>query len=440
MKISIFVAVLILIAASFFGWKENGSLAAARQEHERLEKEARELGIDTAALAAGGDKAALAKNRRDNTQSKEADAKAFAAKLIAFAREMEEAQKQRTEPDENMQKRIIEIMDQMLSLDAAQLKVLLAEFRAAPDLTDEMRSGMIGFAVMMLANDHPAVALNLFSESSDLLKNGDMNTHVVGASLSKWAQDDPKAAIEWMKKNAKAHPELVNEQTKLSILSGAARQDPRTAFALAKDLELEDGSSFGRSIAEGANTPEQRNAVLSAMHDYLKGLDEKASASMITSTMGSLAGKAMQDGYDAGSKWLDSAKLDDKEREAFANGIQYWQAKSDTGKWIEWLDGKLPAENLSNKVTSLVNQWTQQDYKAAGQWIDDCKAGPVKDSAVRSYASTVAPYAPDSAAQWALTLPEGKERSELLGNIHSEWKKKDADAAAKFARENGLAE
>ena len=47
---------------------------------------------------------------------------------------------------------------------------------------------------------------------------------------------------------------------------------------------------------------------------------------------------------------------------------------------------------------------------------------------------------PVSAAEWALTLPESQERKDLLGNIHREWKKKDADAAAKFARENGLAE
>ena len=62
-------------------------------------------------------------------------------------------QKQRTEPDADMQKKIVEILDEMLKMDAAQLKVLLAEFRAAPDITDEMRSGMIGFAVMMLANE-----------------------------------------------------------------------------------------------------------------------------------------------------------------------------------------------------------------------------------------------------------------------------------------------
>ncbi|WP_367870780.1 hypothetical protein [Luteolibacter sp. Populi] len=440
MKLSLILAALILIAASFFGWKEHGRLSSAHTENSRLVGEAQELGLDTADLAAGGDKSTQTKIRRDPQVGKAAQAKDFATRLIAFAREMEETQKKGGQPDDAMQKRIVGIMEEMLSLDPAQLKLLVAEFRAAPDLTDDMRSGMIGFAVMMLANDHPATALNLLAESSDLMKNDGMAMHVVTSALTKWAQDDPKAAIEWIRKNGKDHPEMVNAETKQGILTGAARLDPVLAFSLAADLDLKDLNSLGQAIGQAGNTSEERIAIVGALRNHLKGLEGEQRKQMLNSTMGALVNKVVAEGYASSAAWLDSAKLDEAETTAFADGINSWYVKGDTGKWLEWMDGKLPPERLDAKVQSLMGEWAQKDYKAAGQWIDDAKDGPVKNAAVRSYAGTVAPYDPGSAAEWALTLPEGKERTELMGNIHTQWKQKDAEAAAKFARDNGLPE
>jgi len=47
---------------------------------------------------------------------------------------------------------------------------------------------------------------------------------------------------------------------------------------------------------------------------------------------------------------------------------------------------------------------------------------------------------PATAAQWALTQPAGDERSRLMTNIYTEWKKQDKAAAAKFAKENRIGE
>lgn len=442
MKLSLILSGIILLAAGFFGWQGYERLATARGENARLTHEAEELGLETTGLAAtGGGKAATAKVRRGggaSEQDKTAHAKDFAAKLIAFAREMEEAQKSGQQPDQEMQKRIMDLIGGILDLDANQLKVLVNEVRDAPDMSADMRSGMVGFAVMMLANDHPATALNLLAESSDLLKESGMSRHVVAGALQKWAESDPKAAIEWTRKNAKDHPEMVTDETKKGILAGAARLDPALAFTLVTELDLKDGSSLGSAVAEAANTPEQRTAVMAALREHLKTLDGKDRLAMLSTTMSALGGKAAQEGFSASTAWLGSTNLSAEEFEGFANGISYWQAKGDTGKWLDWMDGKVPADKLDNKVRSLMDQWTQQDYKAAGQWINDTKDGPVKNAAIRSYANSVAPYEPASAAEWALTLPENPERQELLGTIHAQWVKKDPAAAAKFAKENGL--
>lgn len=441
MKYSLLLAALILVAASFFGWQGQSRLSSAREENARLAGEAGELGLNTGDLSADASKAAVAKLRRTTQEDKEAVAKDFAAKLIAFAHEMEEMQKQGQQPDPAMQKRIMDLISGLLDMDSSQLKLVVMQLREAPGLSAEMRSGMVGFTVMMLANDHPATALNLLAESSDLLKESGMSRHVVSSALQKWAQSDPKAAIEWTRKNAKDHPEMVTNETKKGILTGAAKIDPALAFTLAEELDLkEDGSALGNSIAESANTAEQRTAVMKALRDHVKTLGDKERIVMLSNTLSALGGKVAQEGFSSGSAWLEKADLSEDEREGFANGINYWQTKGDTGKWLEWMEGNVPAGKLDNKVKSLMDQWTQQDYKAAGQWINDTKEGPVRNAAIRSYASNVAPYEPASAAEWALSLPESQERKDLLGNIHSQWKKKDANAAAKFARENGLAE
>ncbi len=442
MKLSLILSAIILVAAGFFGWQGYERLATARGENTRLTTEAEELGLETTGLAAnGGGKAAGSKTRRGSggtAEEKAAHAKDFAAQLIAFGREMEAMQKEGKQPDQEMQKRIMDVVGGILELDANQLKILVDEVRNAPDMSAEMRSGMVGFAVMMLASDHPAAALNLLAESSDLLKESGMSRHVVSGALQSWAQTDPKAAIEWTRKNAKDHPEMVNDETKKGILAGAARLDPALAFTLVGELDLKDVGSLGSSIADAANTPEQRTAVMTALRDHLKTLDVKDRLGMLNSTMSSLGAKAVQEGFSSSAAWLESANLSKEEQEGFMNGVNYWQAKGDTGKWLEWMDGKVPADKLDGKVGSLMSQWTQQDYKAAGQWINDTKDGPVKNAAILSYASNVAPYEPASAAEWALTLPDNGERKDLLGVIHAQWVKKDPAAAAKFAQENGL--
>ena len=100
---------------------------------------------------------------------------------------------------------------------------------------------------------------------------------------------------------------------------------------------------------------------------------------------------------------------------------------------------KVPEDLFRQKTGELVKTWTRQDYKAAGEWINSTGDGPARQAAVSAYAVTVAPYEPESAAQWAETLPAGKDRDEALEAIHSEWQKKDTAAAQEFARKHGIA-
>lgn len=237
MKISIALSILILAAAAALGWHDHQRLVTVREHPTQLVAEAATLGLalDPSRRA---DPVRITKREREN---KEVDAKAAAAEFIAFAKEMEAIERRGGPPDEATQKRIMEFMDRMMSLDSAQLKILIAEIRADKSLKDESRQDLISFSIMTLANDHPQTALALFTESSDLFKDSNMmSEHVISSSLAKWAKDDPLTALEWVRKNGEKLPDLVTDDAKCGMISGAATNDPKSAFKLIGEFKIKD--------------------------------------------------------------------------------------------------------------------------------------------------------------------------------------------------------
>jgi hypothetical protein len=436
MKISIAFSILILVLAAAFGWHGHERLASVRASHAALIAEAAALGISTDSTLKDGRPLVTKHAERED---KQAIAKDAAAKFIAFAKEMEALEKTGERPDQAMQKRIMEFMDLMMSLDTSQLKIVIAEVRAAGELKDETRQGLIGFSIMTMANDHPQAALTLFTESADLFKDNRMGDHVVSMALGRWAKDDPMGALDWVRKNGEKFPDLVTEEAKSAVISGAADQDPKLALQLIGELKLKDSSDAVRKIAAAAKTPEERSATLVALRDYAASLtNSEERQKLVDSAVSSLARSAAKEGFEAGSQWIANAGLSQKELENISGNLTHSIKSAETGQWIEWLGEKLPADKTDRNIGRIIQNWTQKDYRAAGTWLANAPEGPTKQAAVRSYAETVASYDPQTAAQWALTLPAGKKRAQTLQHIHQQWPKDDAAGAAAFAEQHGL--
>jgi hypothetical protein len=426
MKLSLLTALIILALAALIGWQDHRRLVAARESHARLLAEATALGVSTAGLTSGPKPSLPGKTSREGAAGREADARDFAARLAKFALAMDARQKEGKPGDEEFTKEMFDLLGEMLRLDAPQLKTLIAELRINPELSPGMRRNIVGFAITMLAEDHPAAALAIFTGSSDLFGEEDQGEHVISNSLSKWAEQDPAAALAWVRENADQHPGLVTEDAKRGLVGGAAKQDPRLAFQLIGELALNDMDQAGAEIGRSAATPAQREAVLAALREHRKAAGRSEDAdSLLASTIAALGGGAMKEGFESAAAWFDGAGLDETEAKAFTNSLSPWHTGADTGKWIEWMAAKAPAESLDTKVPQLMEQWTKTDYQAAGVWLSGAADGPAKQAAVKSYARTVAPYDPAAAEQWARTLPAGRDRDGLLEEI------------AKTARPNG---
>ncbi|QJE96339.1 hypothetical protein [Luteolibacter luteus] len=442
MKASLTITALILAVAGVIGWQNKVKLEDAHAVRDRLKEEAKSLGLDADELLKNGASPRRMKSQRESTEDKQAHAKDFAKRLADFANEMNAFEKQGQEPGPEMQKRIFAIIDEMLKLDAGQLKVVVAELKVAPGIDEEMRRGIIGFAIMTLSDRQPSAALTLYVESADLLKGpGSPGDHLVTSALAKWAEDDPVAAMEWYRSNTKEHPDVVSSSARLGLVTGAARQDPRLAFKLISELGLSSDMQVGQNLARQTKTTAEKTALLAAFREQMKGTsDADTSNALRKSIMEGMATKMTEEGYEASASWLGTASLSQEEAQAMAKGLSSWQMKGDdTGKWIDWMSDKLPADAFKEKVNDMMRNWTTRDYKAAGEWINATKDGPVRQAAAQTYAVTVAPYEPESAAQWAETLPAGTDRDQAFKSIHAEWKKKDEAAAAEFARKNGIA-
>jgi len=85
--------------------------------------------------------------------------------------------------------------------------------------------------------------------------------------------------------------------------------------------------------------------------------------------LGMMGAQLAGEGFETAEGWLSAAGLSDREATSVANGLNHWQTKDDTGEWIEWMAGALPAEALPQWVEDLVSQWTRDDYKAIAEKV-----------------------------------------------------------------------
>ncbi len=440
MKYSIAISLLILAVGATLGWRVHGQVTREKKHQAELVAEATRLGVAADQVIAG--KAGPLTKRDRGRENAEGDAKSAAAEFIAFAKEMEGLEKKGEPMDEATQKRLMKFMDRMMSLDASQLKIVIAVVRASTELEDEMRRNLIGFSIMTLSSDHPQAALMLLVESGDLMGDKGMGKQVVETSLANWAKTDPLGALKWVKENGAKYPEAITDETKQGIIKGATANDPRLAFQLIGELGIKDTRDAIGTVMEGARTSNERTAALAALRDYLATLpDEKARQAAGNRGLLSMAAGVAREGFDPAMKWMAEAKLSPEEVGAFSAGLGRFGKPEETGRWIEWMGENVSAEKMGKPVRQMIRDWTQKDYQAAGAWLAATPAGPAKNDAVRGYVETIASYEPETAEQWAMTLPAGEAREGSLKKIYENWPKKDdasKAAADAFAEEHGI--
>jgi hypothetical protein len=408
-----------------------------RALHDRLAAKVRELGGDP-----GGSMGMIGKQMKSGTREiASSAAESFAKKLLASLAAQAKAPQDRTEAD---QKDILSEDEKWLAivnLDENGLKTVIDALIGANDVDELSRKNAIVLILFLSAKNHPREVLDLFVASSAMgkeMEKESMHLGVLEKALGALAEQDPGSAVDWVLTHAADYPEAYNYGTQLDLIGSVSQSDPEMAFGLIEKLGCPGPDDAVRYIARATKTPAQCAAMLGAMREYAAAAEPSRQAEIVKIGLNTVGSGLAAQGFDQAMTWIGPASLGPEEKVALADGIDTKGNPQDTAKWLGWMEQNLPRDKAGERTEAVISQWAREDFKAAGDWINQTPGGPVRDAAVGSYAETLSEHEPEAAARWAETLPHGQARDKALQSVYREWSMKDPAAARDFALSHGL--
>ncbi|MGL4399060.1 MAG: hypothetical protein ACRCXD_04270 [Luteolibacter sp.] len=438
MRISLALTILISALAAGVFWRDHRHLADLKNTHARL------------LSASSPTRGSLADLRPEELTRHTSQARAHVRELDQKAvarilRSYQDAEQMRARGDQLDQALKQQLLDQyywITELSGPQLKLLITQALESRDLSRECLGTLLDDAVFMLAEEDPQAALEWLDRVASLFSSPFSAQSVVQVSLSRWAKDDPQAAGRWIQAHQEKYSQLITNDDKLRLMAQAAILDPGLAFTFFRDLEIKDTNLALCNIIRAGRTEEHHNAVFSALREHLAAMpDEMTREEVLQDAMFQFAAQISETGFDATTRWLASANFKPEEFDAFTRvtAVFYTEGRNDdNGKWIEWFQRNLSAEKARSHIETHMERWTEEDYQGAGKWLITAPDSPLKSTAVHAYAVTVAEADPQSATQWALTLPPGRDRVHTLRRIHDNWSKDDPSGKEAFAKDHGI--
>lgn len=428
MKISLLASAIIVAIAAAFGLQQRNTIQTLTDEWNELKDSAIAKEISADPNASFNSKRVAGNARR---MAREDAVKNFAKEIVDFAVRMKAAEKAGDGSRSNIEKEALGFIDKLVSLQPADFEVLIATLQQDTSIDKEAKRELIMMSIMMISSEHPETALSLATATGKEMGESDQIQYMLPMILTQYASKDPNGAAGWILANEDKLDSEKSEQMKAAILSISARTDIKSAISMIDTLGFENPAEILTGLGAGV-TPGDQRTFLKAIGD--KNLDEEQRKEAVSG----LANSPLMNDFSAATEWLNGPELGQEDRKTIIDSLSYQSVKDNPGEWLDWV-----AEDKSESTeatTNILSGWTRADYISAGQWLQNREAGPAKDTAVHSYADTLAPYEPAAAAQWAETLPPGDDRTELFQTIHSNLKKKDPTAARALAEKHQLTE
>jgi hypothetical protein len=403
MRIPAAISLLCLVAAALIGWLDHQELAGLRAENYRLTGESNAMGIE-----ADNPRNRQHRIKREREEKLE-QARTTALDIIELARELERLIESGDTTDIATQDQILMALESIGSFDTDQLRVLIECFRDADGFTEQMHGALFSLAAQALIERNPEDALGLLLAGQSLPAPASHRSDLVSSSLSKWSETDPKGALAWVRANTL---DFISRQAmEAALVRGAARADLRLAVGWISEFGISDKSGVVAAIAANLDSPSQRAQLLRLLKSESGTFGERE----INVALTAMAKEIGRNGHDEAARWIMENGFSEAEiTKLIAGGMISYTNGSDPGRWVEWMGVNLTREPRERHIGEQVSDWTKKDHRAAGEWLAALQDGPAKPVAVAAFAKTVAPYHPDIAAQWAMTLPPGNEREAIL--------------------------
>ncbi len=251
---------------------------------------------------------------------------------------------------------------------------------------------------------------------------------------------DPELAV-------KVFDQLVSEDSPLirdhqiieECFAAQARIDPRTFVSR---LLSPEGTRMTDDVRGGwsreLRTPQEHHAYLTALR--IEGSSHAGTLRLesLRSSFISTLRNEIPEWPVADSIELIDAEFTTKEKQRVFNSLISMEDPVKLGQWADWMGGLEKEAGREHVIGEFMRKWLELDSGAAKTWLDAQPESAMRTAAAKTYAMNVASKDPLVAAEVALTLPQGKDRSHALAVVRDEWKKKDPAGYLAFAEKQGL--
>ena len=345
-------------------------------------------------------------------------------------------------PDEATKAAFGKIQATFPHLNATDWKIILTALLDAEDIDKEERLVTSGFWLRKyLAKSNPHAALQFVKEHAATFNDAEGVVSVVSDLLRELAENDPHAAVEWMKKNAAEVPAAGKPTSQGAVIYAVASKDPELAFLLISELKFD--SSFihqaMHTIVTAAKSDDERNTTLAALRKFRDAnKNDKKLSREAERMVGYFSWGFKETGIKGAKAWIAGSNLTEKEVGAFCDELSRNYDGTEHAEWIEWMGVALPTNLGTSPIMDMISRWTDRDYEAAGKWLASAPEGPAKIASIRGYGWHTFKHDPETAMQWIMTLPPGRDRDETLKNIYLNWSKNDPSGKEAFKIEHGI--
>lgn len=274
------------------------------------------------------------------------------------------------------------------------------------------------------------------------------NPIAIRAIERRWAEIDPENALkDWMEGKGKPPGD--------AFFGAWAKSDPAGALRWFSSLpEGEVRKEAGVAVLDRIAKADPQRAL-----DFSSQLsDGKDQALLVTRALAALGGKdpatalaaaqslpegpGRKAGLDSVVTQIAATNLEEAQRLAkelppntlsgASSVIAGALVRQSPESALEWAETLPEGTSKASAYAGIAREWASRDVVAAAAWLDTLPRGTERDSAVASFANRTAPRDPEGATAWASTLPQGEQRTAVLSQTLAIWQRVNPAAAAEW--------
>ena len=401
MKFLRIIFLLILVALFWSGARKKSAVAQLQTAHETLVARASAIGLPEKE----GDDAGASTRLSGRGPSRKSPPEHLKDELVAAYHRLRNIE-QSKDPESRMkvEAEVREWIGRLIDLSPKELKRVIADLKSDPTLDPKEVRDLVSISLNLAAARQGEVVAELALANRDQIGS-------VSGLIGSWAQQDPSNAFAWLDKNQEALGKDYEVALQQAIRQSASR-DPGLALANLSKID------YGKSQTETANaigeTLVDDGARSSLLAELRIAKVDPFNRSLILTGLGS---GLMKHSVAQPEAWMKELSSD--EAVTVAEGLsRNLNASARPDAWLDWMGKSLPPEKVADTAKPMLTKWINEDYQAAGEWINRQPAGDLRNAAAADYARMMAKRFPDTARDWAATLPEGPERQRLLEDLN----------------------